>query len=131
MHRSPSTRALALGLITLFHVAMFEDVVMLVRMPPMPPPAAAPAAATEGHEHHGAHAASHSDPSNPDPAPNHDHGSCSNYCCSHGPADVGRLPTLQASYEAPAPGAASVDFVELHLSPTVSLNTLPNPPPVA
>jgi hypothetical protein len=133
MHRSLTRRALALGLIALFHVAMFQDVAMLLcAMAPGATQVATAPPAMAGHEHHGATStASHSDPGNPDPVPDHDHGSCSNYCCSHSPADVGRLPTLLASSEAPALSVASVEFVELYLSPTVPHNTLPNPPPVA
>jgi hypothetical protein len=137
MSRSLTTRALALGLIALFHVAMFQDVVMLLRMPltgveqvASALPAAPDHASMAGHEHHGASHAS-TDSGDPDPAPNHDHGSCSSYCCSHSPAEVGRLPTLRASVEAPSLPVAAVEFVELYLSPTVQHNTLPIPPPVA
>ena len=139
MHRSLTRRALALGLIALFHVAMFQDVAMLLcAMAPdatqvaTAPPAMPDHASMAGHQHHGATStASRSDAENPDPVPDHDHGSCTNYCCSHSPADVGRLPALLASTEAPAFHVASVEFVELYLSPTVPHNTLPNPPPVA
>jgi hypothetical protein len=127
MSRSLTQRAFALGLVALFHVAMLQDVVMLLCVP------VAGAEQVASHEHHGdshaAHTAPTPEPENPEQAPSHDHGSC-NYCCTHGPADVGRLPTLHASHEGPGLDFAPAELAELRLSLALPHNTLPIPPPV-
>lgn len=137
MSRSLTTRALALGLIALFHVAMFNDVAMLL---------CAPQSGThvEQMESHGsdvtstahmshqgmAHASPGSEPGDDEPVPAHDHGSC-NFCCAHGPSGAVGSPGLALGAEAPAYRPAPVTYVALDLSPAPDLHTLPNPPPLA
>jgi hypothetical protein len=139
--RSSTQRAFALGLVALFHVAIFSDVAMLLCPPIGGVPAVAegsqaseqhPAAAHAGHAGHATqhHVSPGPEDGDEDLPAGHDHGSC-NFCCPHGRVDVGSVPALPPHEGLLTHAVASVPSVGVHPSPTPSPHTLPNPPPVA
>jgi hypothetical protein len=123
---------------------MFSDVAMLLCAPMGETHAAVAVSDSRGSEHssmaHASHAGMAQDAlaagestdgqeDGDQPLP-HDHGSC-NFCCAHGQPDLASFPALALREGAPARAIAPETFVQLYLSTTPHLQTLPNPPPVA
>ena len=138
MSRSLTQRALALGLLALFHVAVFSEVAMLLCGPVGHTSVAIAESHGSGHGH--AAPASTSDApadeaarrsaGDEDGAPAHDQGSCT-FCCPNGRSDLGDPPSLTFTVGAPVHHVAPSVFVGSVQGPTRILHTLPNPPPVA